>query len=249
MKRTAQIRVAVAGLLLYATVRAPSMHLGRVGLTPLDVAALGAIAVVLVGWARGSVDSQQLTGGSGTSAFLLLGPALIVFAAAVLAARLLAPTLRPQARGPAGDRAATGSLAGAKPGHAAISDVPRGDLGPLFTVTYRSTLLAARRTKRASPCRRRSSSPKTCRSSFPCCTARRSTGIRARRPPCSACQERPRRNDVCPVPAERVTARGLARRLRLERLPRRRGVTPPDVALRTTGLPVGRQFTLPVTAR
>ena len=51
---------AAAGLLLYATVRAPGVAVGRLAFTPLDAAATGAIAVVLVGWARGSVDSQQL---------------------------------------------------------------------------------------------------------------------------------------------------------------------------------------------
>jgi predicted lysophospholipase L1 biosynthesis ABC-type transport system permease subunit len=137
---------AVAGLLLYATVRAPSLHLGRAGVTPLDVAALGAIAVVLVGWARGSVDSQQLTGGSGTSAFLLLVPALIVFAGAVCAARLLGPTLRALGRagrrGPIALRLAAASLA-RNPGHAAIAATFLvASLGlALFAVTYRSTLL------------------------------------------------------------------------------------------------------------
>jgi hypothetical protein len=135
-----------AGLLLYATVRAPAVHLGRLAVTPLDAAALGAIAVVLVGWARGSVDSQQLTGGSGTSAFLLLVPALIVFAAAVVAARLLAPTLRALGRagrrGPIALRLAAASLA-RNPGHAAIAATFLvASLGlALFAVTYRSTLL------------------------------------------------------------------------------------------------------------
>ena len=90
----AVIVAASAGLLLYLTVRAPGVQLGRFALTPLDMAALGAIGVVLVGWARGSVSAQQLSGGGGTSAFLLLVPALIVFAAAILSARVLAPTLR-----------------------------------------------------------------------------------------------------------------------------------------------------------
>jgi hypothetical protein len=38
------------------------VHLGRLALTPLDMAALGAIGVVLVGWARGSVGTAQLAG-------------------------------------------------------------------------------------------------------------------------------------------------------------------------------------------
>jgi hypothetical protein len=81
----------VAAVLLYLTVRAPTLRQGRLALTPLDVAALGAVGVVIVGWARGSIDASQLQGGSGTSAFLLLVPALIVFAGAGVAARLLAP--------------------------------------------------------------------------------------------------------------------------------------------------------------
>ncbi len=124
-----QLSRSPPGLLLYATVRAPAVHLGRLAVTPLDAAALGAIAVVLVGWARGSVDSQQLTGGSGTSAFLLLVPALIVFAAAVIAARLLAPTLRALGRAgpPRADRAAPRCrVAGAQSGpRCDRRDVPR----------------------------------------------------------------------------------------------------------------------------
>lgn len=137
---------ATAGLLLYATVRAPAAQLGRSGLTPLDVAAAGAVAVVLVGWARGSVDAQQLAGGNGTSAFLLLVPALIVFAAAVVAARLLAPALRALGRtgrrGPISLRLAAASLA-RNPGHAAIAATFLvASLGlALFAVAYRSTLL------------------------------------------------------------------------------------------------------------
>ncbi|MGZ4291572.1 MAG: FtsX-like permease family protein [Gaiellaceae bacterium] len=134
-----------AGLLLYATVRAPGVQLGRLALTPLDMAALGAIGVVLVGWARGSVGAQQLAGGGGTNAFLLLVPALIVFAATVLSARLLAPTLRALGtagrRGPIALRLAAASLA-RNPGHAAIAATFLvASLGlALFAGGYRSTL-------------------------------------------------------------------------------------------------------------
>jgi hypothetical protein len=145
------VGVAVAAaLLLYATVRAPAIQLGRLAITPLDIAAIGAIAVVAVGWARGSVDSQQLSGGHGTSAFLLLVPALIVFAGAVVAARLLAPTLRALGRagrhGPIALRLAANSLA-RNPGHAAIAAtflVASLSLA-IFAVTYRSTLLRGQR--------------------------------------------------------------------------------------------------------
>ncbi len=136
----------VAGLLLYAAVRAPAVQFGRLALTPLDAAALGAIAIVIVGWARGSVDAQALASGSGTSAFLLLVPALIVFAAAVIAARLLAPALRALGRvgrrGPIAIRLAAASLA-RNPGHAAIAAtflVASVGLA-LFAVVYRSTLI------------------------------------------------------------------------------------------------------------
>ena len=136
---------AVAGLLLYATVRAPGPQLGRLTLTPLDVAALAAVAIVLVGWARGSVDANRLTS-SGTGAFLLLVPGLIVFAAAVAAARVLTPALRALGaagrRGPISLRLAAASLA-RNPGHAAVAATFLvASLGlALFAVAYRSTLL------------------------------------------------------------------------------------------------------------
>jgi hypothetical protein len=137
---------AAAALLLYGTVRAPSLQLGRLAVTPLDVAALGAIGVVLVGWARGSVDASQLTSGDGTSAFLLLVPALIVFAAAVVAARLLGPALRGVGRagrnGPIALRLAASSLA-RNPGRTATAATFLvASLGlALFAVAYRSTLV------------------------------------------------------------------------------------------------------------
>jgi hypothetical protein len=149
------IAVAIAaGLLLYATVRAPGVQLGRLALTPLDMAALGAIGIVLVGWARGSVGAQQLSGGSGTNAFLLLVPALIVFAAAIISARLLAPTLRALGRagrrGPVALRLAAASLA-RNPGHAAVAATFLvASLGlALFATGYRSTLTQGQRDEAA----------------------------------------------------------------------------------------------------
>jgi hypothetical protein len=135
----------VAGLLLHATVRSPGLQLGRFAVTPLDAAALGAVAIVVVGWARGSIDADQLAR-SGTSSFLLLVPALIVFAAAVLAARLLAPALRALGhagrRGPVSLRLAAASLA-RNPGRAAIAATFLvASLGlALFAAAYRSTLI------------------------------------------------------------------------------------------------------------
>ncbi len=138
---------AAAGLLLYAVVRARPMQFGRASFTPLDAAAVGAIAIVLTGWARGSVDARALSDHGGTSAFLLLVPALIVFAAAVVAARLLVPALRGLGRlgrrGPIALRLAAASLA-RNPGHAAIAATFLvASLGlALFAVSYRATLLA-----------------------------------------------------------------------------------------------------------
>jgi hypothetical protein len=143
-----------AGLLLYATVRVPGVQLGRLALTPLDMAALGAIGIVLVGWARGSVGAQQLAGGGGTNAFLLLVPALIVFAAAIVSARLLAPALRALGRagrrGPVALRLAAASLA-RNPGHAAVAATFLvASLGlALFAVGYRSTLTQGQRDEAA----------------------------------------------------------------------------------------------------
>ena len=136
---------AVAGLLLYATVRAPGPQLGRLALTPLDASALGAVAIVFVGWARGSVDAGRLASG-GTSVFLLLVPGLIVFAAAVAAARVLTPALRALGaagrRGPISLRLAAASLA-RNPGHAAVAATFLvASLGlALFAVAYRTTLV------------------------------------------------------------------------------------------------------------
>lgn len=145
--------LAVAGaaaLLLYLTVRAPAMQMGRLAVTPLDMAALGAVGVVLVGWARGSVGTQQLAGAGGTSAYLLLVPALIVFATAVASARILAPLLRALGRagrgGPIPLRLAAASLA-RNPGRAAIAATFLvASLGlALFAVAYRATLLEGQR--------------------------------------------------------------------------------------------------------
>ena len=52
---------ATAGALLYVTVRSRPVQFGRLAFTPLDAAAIGAVAVVLTGWARGSVDAQALS--------------------------------------------------------------------------------------------------------------------------------------------------------------------------------------------
>ncbi len=134
-----------AALLSYGAVRAPDLALGRLAPTPLDLAAVGAIGVVLAGWARGSIGTGALNGGGGTGVFLLLVPALIVFAGAMVAARLLVPLLRALGRagrrGPISLRLATASLA-RSPGHAAVAATFLvASLGlALFAAGYRSTL-------------------------------------------------------------------------------------------------------------
>jgi hypothetical protein len=151
---TAAGMAAAAALLLFLTVRAAPPETGRLALTPLDVAAIAAIVVVAVGYARGSVDTGSLASGSGTGTFVLLVPALVTFAAAVAAARLLSPALRALGRagrrGPLSLRLAALSLA-RNPGQATIVAtflVASLGLG-LFAVAYRSTLSQGQRDEAA----------------------------------------------------------------------------------------------------
>ncbi len=141
----AVLAFAASALLLYLTVRAPALQLGRVAITPLDVAAIAAVIVVAVGYARGSVNASSLSTG-GTGAFVLLVPALVTFAAAVAAARLLLPTLRGLGRlgrrGPVSLRLAALSLARNPGGAAVTATFLVASLGlAIFATTYRSTLV------------------------------------------------------------------------------------------------------------
>jgi hypothetical protein len=102
-------------------------------LTPLDVAGLAAVAVVVVGTARGAVDTSSLATGGGSETFVLLVPALVTFAAAVAAVRLLVPALRGIGRiGRSGPLAPAGRpLAGPEPGRRdGGGDVPGCEPGP-----------------------------------------------------------------------------------------------------------------------
>ncbi len=142
----AGLAAALSALLLYGAVRARPVQLGRLAVTPLDMAALAAAAVVATGWARGSVDPTALGHGHGTSGFVLLLPALVTFAAAITAARLLVPTLRGLGRlgrrGPLPLRLASLSLA-RHPGQATVAATFLvASIGlALFAAVYRSTLL------------------------------------------------------------------------------------------------------------
>ena len=142
---TAACAAAAAALLLVLTVRGSTAGAGRLALPPLDVAALAAVAVVVVGYARGSVDPSSFAHG-GSATFVLLIPALVTFAAAVAAARLLLPGLRALGRvgrrGPLALRLAALSLA-RNPGQATVvATFLVASLGlALFAITYRATLL------------------------------------------------------------------------------------------------------------
>jgi hypothetical protein len=143
---TAAGAAAAAALLLYLTVRARPFEAGRFAVTPLDVAAAAAVAIVVTGYARGSIDAGSLAQGKGTGTFVLLVPALVTFAAAVGAVRLLLPALRALGRvgrrGPLSLRLASVSLA-RNPGQATVvATFLVASLGlALFAITYRATLL------------------------------------------------------------------------------------------------------------
>jgi hypothetical protein len=145
---------ATAAVLLFLTVRSEPAGTGRLAVTPLDVAAVAAIVVVAIGYARGSIDAGSLAGGSGTGAFVLLVPALVTFAAAVIGARLLLPALRALGRvgrrAPLALRLAALSLARG-PGQATVvTTFLVASLGlALFAVTYRATLLQGQRDEAA----------------------------------------------------------------------------------------------------
>jgi hypothetical protein len=136
---------AAAALLLFLTVRAAPADVGRFAITPLDVAALAAVALVVFGYLHGSIDTDTLASGKGDR-FVLLLPALVTFAAAVAAVRLLLPGLRALGRigrrGPLPLRLAAVSLA-RNPGQATVvATFLVASLGlALFAVAYRATLL------------------------------------------------------------------------------------------------------------
>jgi hypothetical protein len=142
---------AAAAVVIVLAQRPPGRAGGR--LRPLDVAALGATAALLVGALRGEADASQV-GRDGTGVFLLLLPGLATFAAGALAARLVPPVLGAlAARVPA--RRVTVRLALLALGRgSAFAAVAVGflvvSLGlALFAATYRSTLLEGQRDQAA----------------------------------------------------------------------------------------------------
>jgi hypothetical protein len=87
-----------AWLLVLGFVRARPIRLGGATLTPLDVAALGALAVLAVVTARGSLDAGELAGDGGGAMLLLAVPGLAAFVVAVVCARSAGPLFRLAAR-------------------------------------------------------------------------------------------------------------------------------------------------------
>ena len=139
-----------AAAVVVASLRAQLASFGTSALTTADVAAIGAVAAVLLALARGDASAESV--GGGTGAFLLLLPALVVFAASVLAARLLAPGFRAlgRAHGPLPLRLAALSLArrgGTAVVAAAFLVVSVGVA--LFAVSYRATLERGQRDQAA----------------------------------------------------------------------------------------------------
>jgi hypothetical protein len=133
--------------------RAPALPVGGRTISVVDVAALGALLVVLVAMARGQADATSLSS-SATGTFLLLLPGLVTFVVAVACARLLAPALRGLERASrhavVSVRLASLSLA-RNPGHAAVAVtflVAGMGLG-LFALVYRGTLEQGNRDKAA----------------------------------------------------------------------------------------------------
>jgi FtsX-like permease family protein len=134
-----------ATVVLFVSLRARPVRLGVLSFSAADVAALGALVTVTVALIRGEANPRVLAEEQGTGTLLLLLPGLIVFIAAVAAARALAPVLRLLER--IGRRAAVplrlAALSLARnPGHAAVAVVFLVvSLGlAVFAEAYRSTL-------------------------------------------------------------------------------------------------------------
>ncbi|HSC93291.1 MAG TPA: FtsX-like permease family protein [Gaiellaceae bacterium] len=123
------------------------------GIRPLDVAAAGAAAALVVGLLRGEADAGRVATGS-TGTFLLLLPGLVAFAAGTLAARVVPPALGGLARRvpPRWVSLRLALLAlGRRSGYAGVAaGFLVVSLGlSLFAAAYRSTLLQGQREQAA----------------------------------------------------------------------------------------------------
>src|SRR3954451_7347256 len=145
---------AAAALVVTLALVIEPLRLGRLALSPLDVAAIGAALTVVIALARGSANASELLAANGTGLVLLLLPALVGFAAAVAVARLLPLALRGLERvvpeNALALRLAALGLA-RRPGYAAIAVafVVVSVGFALFASSYRSTLVAAQRQEAA----------------------------------------------------------------------------------------------------
>jgi len=145
---------ATAAMVVLLALRAGTARLGAFTVTPVDAAAAGAAVAVVLALARGAADAGALAEERGTGAVLLLLPALTAFVAAVVWARVLAPSLRLLERwgrgGPVALRLAALSLA-RNPGRAAIAVAFLVvSLGlALFAEAYRATLTRGQRDQAA----------------------------------------------------------------------------------------------------
>jgi hypothetical protein len=146
--------LVAAAVVLVATLAVRPVSLGRFSVTPLDVAAVGAVVAVAIALARGAADASALLSGNGTGVVLLLLPVLVSFAAAVVVARLLPPALRALERA-VPRRALSWRLASLalarRPGTAsvAVAFVVVSVGLALFAETYRWTLVRGQRDQAA----------------------------------------------------------------------------------------------------
>ena len=151
---TALLLALAAALVLAGALAIRPLSLAALSLSPLDVAALGAAVAVTVALLRGAANAEDLVAGNGTGVVLLLLPALVGFAAAVAAARLLPPALRllerAVPRGSPAFRLAVLALA-RRPGYAAVAVgfVVVSIAFALFAETYRWTLVRGQRDQAA----------------------------------------------------------------------------------------------------
>jgi hypothetical protein len=150
----ALLLAALATLVLAVALTVRPFAVRGLALSPLDVAALGAVVAIAIALARGAADTGALVAGNGTGVVLLLLPSLVGFAAAVAAARLLPAALRLLERAVPRDalsfRLATLGLA-RRPGYAAVAvGFVVVSIGlALFAEAYRSTLVQGQREQAA----------------------------------------------------------------------------------------------------
>ncbi len=135
-----------AALVVLVSLRARLVAFGGLSVSAADVAAIGALVAVALALSRGATDVGTLSSAGSTNVFLLLLPGLIVFAGAVLSARVVAPALRllerAGRRGPLPFRLAALSLARRTgPPLLAVVFLVISISVALFASTYRETLV------------------------------------------------------------------------------------------------------------